>query len=1178
MQPEPPETIQQSLRITSSLQQHLSYQDGYRIAPHGLPSTDPSSGSGSSSSSSLGSSSELNAGSPFRENDRLGDSDELETAFQNYLCGINGRRSDKSANGSNHVSHSQLSRGARIAEYERLAASQPGKETKSSRIQGKEPELPVNPNAVKLDELPVEIMILIVSHLDAESQASIVLVSRRFNDFMSAHHVWRLGFSRFFPAGQSLMRFSQARARNAENAQSIIPHFARITALATWRTEYMLRTRLLRNFLRGRPGGGAHSIGSSSRSRGSNKKSNAVLTFNTKLPWLVTHLHAVFGDRNKGPRSIHGVRNMGVSSMGELDTGKVEADGVDDHFMASQAEIIFPMMTLYGLGEDYAAVPNVMDVSEPFGFIAGEGCPGGRPFYRSRIERRTCYLWTGVNDTQEHPAEIPRIPHSTEGISATWMAKKTEILSSTEAMIGMVTGSTLGIVTTYSVGGSSLATGVHFSRGEMTARWSVCPGVPIIGLKIDDNYSLQRKSAARVWAVVLNALGEVYYLKQGPTPKSDYAKHLVVANKWCSGLSSKWHLIEETRRVARSSPLGTQPEEFEETPPPNLDMSAPQANRILAARKIETFLSHRPLYFRHRFLGWDMRRRLEVDFANEDANRRGETVLVIDCGHGPDQQRPAVTRYVRSCAAASGLFAPITTGTFQPMGVSEADCWGQTEFAVRDFCQTKITASAIDASKYAVTTFAEDVNAAINGAAPGYPDGFTPQSPNDIPGYRGRYIAVGTDVGKVIVWDIRDSQADVVAPVRIIQTHSPEITSVALNALYLVHGGSDGLVQAWDPLASILEPLRTINSKTNGQVPRNMAALNPTRPFEEYSHVGAIYLDPDPSALRGLVSFGAMVRFWTYSSPKKLSRHRRRRAGGDFHGRPLTRRGHNITSYIAAEKAEICREEQRRTREEEYLRQRFGVGAFGDLNEEEALEYAQMISQDSFVNDEQRRNVSASAMESPITNSSSNTASSLDSHTLVAEATAGSSGQNQRGDSSTKAIADRSHGDAEAEFQLQIERALRLSLLEASGEAGSSSPSNTPSSIRLTPPSAAHKDSRPSTENPSRDFGGHSPLNPPPKNSYTAPITYKAKTPNKKGRTKDQQPSLQACHPSPDLGPDLDFGSRSRGRVTPMSQEEADLELALRLSMQPEPVISACSDGEDWPDLKGSVDKGKGRI
>jgi hypothetical protein len=150
----------------------------------------------------------------------------------------------------------------------------------------------------------------------------------------------------------------------------------------------LLRTRLLRSVARGKPG----SIGSSTRSSQSGKKAGAVLTYNSKLPWMISHVHADFTGGKKGPRVIHGTRDLGVATVSDPSTGRIEKWGLDDPFSFQQLDEVFPSLEFYGAGDGPAAVPNVMDVSQPFGFVAGEGFPGGRLYFKAAGQLRGHYL------------------------------------------------------------------------------------------------------------------------------------------------------------------------------------------------------------------------------------------------------------------------------------------------------------------------------------------------------------------------------------------------------------------------------------------------------------------------------------------------------------------------------------------------------------------------------------------------------------------------------------------------------------------------------------------------------------------------------------------------------------------------------------------------------------------
>jgi hypothetical protein len=277
---------------------------------------------------------------------------------------------------------------------------------------------------------------------------------------------------------------------------------------------------------------------------------------------------------------------------------------------------------------------------------------------------------------------------------------------------------------------------------------------------------------------------------------------------------------------------------------------------------------------------------------------------------------------------------------------------------------------------------------------------------------------------------MRDTQSvPAVLPVRVIQTDSPEVTCLAVSALYTVHGGSDGLVQAWDPLASSLEPIRTLSAKSSGRIPRNILHANPAFQDSEYFAVRAIFLDPDPTSLRGILSFGTFLRFWTYSSSGQSSGRKRRLRHADIHGRLATRRnGGAVSSYIAAEEAELRHEQATRFREQARLQKRFGVG-LADLTEEEAVRYAQLISEEAFLQDEQRRLSASDTGSAADFGDTASSVGSLDTATPEPSLSGSSSGA-----PSLPPLQEETDDDYEA----QIQRAIRLSLLEGVNDAGQS--------------------------------------------------------------------------------------------------------------------------------------------
>ncbi|KAG9884076.1 hypothetical protein KCU94_g18406, partial [Aureobasidium melanogenum] len=247
----------------------------------------------------------------------------------------------------------------------------------------------------------------------------------------------------------------------------------------------------------------------------------------------------------------------------------------------------------------------------------------------------------------------------------------------------------------------------------------------------------------------------------------------------------------------------------------------------------------------------------------------------------------------------------------------------------------------------------------------------TPSSPADVPGQRARFIAVGTMMGSVLVWDARASlptSADAVNtldPTRIIHTESPEISCIALSSLYLVHGGNDGLVQAWDVLASSLGPVRRLNSRFASRARRRLVQAQASVQGVGINlfAAGAICLDPDPTVLRGMVSIGTHLLYWSFSSSAadqyKSHKRRLRRAdrGTNVANDRFANVGRgNMRGFIANEQLELERESAQEARQAEHLAGRFGTELLGsDASEEELLAYAQMLSEEALAKDQEKQ-------------------------------------------------------------------------------------------------------------------------------------------------------------------------------------------------------------------------------
>ena len=892
-----------------------------------------------------------------------------------------------------------------------------------------------------------EVLTHILSHLPPQSLSDISLVSHRFHSLVTTPHAWRIAFSRFFPGPDVLTALddvSEISDTGSDILRSEKRLFTRLTALASWRSEYILRTRLLRSLARGKPaefeGPG---LSGTSRS-GSGHSGNAQMTYNSNMFTTVNHLHATFGTgfHKRLPRFIHGADEVGSACLSDPRAGKVDQWGFSDPQGFSQFVDRFPGDAQYGLGVgDMVGVPNIMDVSQPYGMVYAEGSPGGMVYFRSTEEKRGRLLTCTFNRSLPELG-IPNFVGQ-ETICSLWIAKSPNIPDASEGLIGILSGSSDGVLTSYSLGTKGLGER-RLERGEITARWVLSPGVPIVAISIDEHFNASRHASQRIWAVALNALGEVYYLidvlarrtEDRPMqrrPSTKYAEQLA----WEMGRSIYWMLVEPTRRTARPDPFDTLKVDGSYSPRSSwAGMGLSKEQLVAETREIETFMAKQPKHFRKTCEGWDMRRRLEVDFAATDKNGAGEGIFLISCGLD-EGQSGGIKRLTRCRVKESGNKSIATGDETEPIGyardqslfgdsspattqtatssfgkVTSVRCtstldagltsgkgcveeWRTSHLLLGGTKSAQITTAAIDKSTYAVLTASEDPLLCLTGSSvPSSPFSSplakmsSPNSPSDVPGQRARFLAVGTKTGTIIVWDVRaptssnNSFDSTVRPVRVIYTDSPQISCLGVSALYLVHGGNDGLVQAWDPLASTTEPIRTLNSRFSSRARRRLVQAEASRQGVGINlfAAGAICLDPDPTVLRGMVSLGTHLRYWSYSSSaadqyKSTKRRLRRSERGSnqgvdkFSGTGRTA----LKDYITNEKIELEREKLNRRKEEERLVGRFGLDLLGPgASEDEILAYATLLSEEAAVSDEQRRNSGSVSSAVSNTDGSSN--------------------------------------------------------------------------------------------------------------------------------------------------------------------------------------------------------------
>lgn len=819
---------------------------------------------------------------------------------------------------------------------------------------------------------------------------------------------------------------SEQHTGNTEDVTVQRRVFTRLTALASWRSEYILRTRLLRSLGRGKPAQD-HSQGSSGQSRsGPGHNGNAQTTYNSNLSTTVNHIQATFGTglNKRLPRFIHGADEVGLACSSDPSNGKVDHWGFGDPHLFLQFADRFPGETEYGLGAgDVVGVPNSMDISQIYGMVYAEGWPGGVVYYRSTEEQRGRQLATSL-DISMPELGIPKIDGDKESLCSVWIAKTSSVPTLTEGLVGIMSGSSYGVVTAYSLGTNTIQER-RLERGEITARWILSPGVAIVAIAVDESYSVQRHAHERIWAVVLNALGELFYITGVPTrPIIGRAQRLddpaLEQLAWETGRTVHWSLVEPTRRVARPDPFDSPGVVGTYSPRTSWNGMGLSKEQIRSeTHEIEAYMKHKPQHFRKVCHGWDMRRQLEVDFAGGDESGAQEGLVVIGCGVD-EGNIASIKRFTRCLAKTTddgsqdtghtgdrtvsvpssppkvtSLFGGVIATPAEATRVSdnapphrpssapkypeeEVEEWRTSELSFGGLKSIQITTTAIDKSTYALLTISEDpilsmAGSSIASSPTSTPLGQTSSSiqASDLPGQRARFLAAGTKIGTILIWDMRAPIAsnsilvNTINPVLIIHTDSPQISCLALSALYLVHGGNDGLVQAWDPLASNTQPIRTLNSRFSSRARRRLVQAEASIQGVGINlfAAGALCLDPDPTVLRGMVSVGTHLRYWSFSSSAadqyKSSKRRLRRSerGSNQGSERISGTGRGVLKdYIANEKLELQREKEHKRKEQERLAGRFGVDLLGPgATEDEILAYATLLSEEALLTDEQRR-------------------------------------------------------------------------------------------------------------------------------------------------------------------------------------------------------------------------------
>lgn len=542
-------------------------------------------------------------------------------------------------------------------------------------------------------------------------------------------------------------------------------------------------------------------------------------------------------------------------------------------------------------------------------------------------------------------------------VTCLWIAKKRAVVDSTGAAV--IVGNSRGFIRIFTI-----MFGKKTNTIKPVTSYCISPGVPIVQVKIDEDFLPRRHRQKRPWLTAINALGEVYYLRTLPG----------------AALTADWKLIPQTERIATPLYFEVFPEITERTPDKEKVAKLKQRDNLLL--KMDYSL------LKELWEGCGMDWFLEVDWAGDNiiAGRKGIQNKDRKAGFLPNiiryhlrtvqptNQPKDFIRVVPSHTNSpvpsrqGSIFGgdPVSSGTVTPLAnqqpadtednaegeagddAEEApariDSWSPTTLYLHNTF-TLLTCSAIDASPLSRLTASED-----------------PTLRASIPGGNARLFSVGTNTGSIFIFNSRAPVEPIALPLRVIHTDSPVITTLGVSSLAVVHGGDDGLVQAWDPLGSTEKPVRTIHSRFSAKARRRLeqhAGTATAGMGDNQFAARCLTLDPDPTNLRGIVALGTFVKYWSLQSDTLVRKHRKGAAtGGGKHGsRNAVRTKGEIREAIVMDQKAMKAERERRKKEEMKMKKRFGVekGASA-MSEEEMLAYATMISQEQFEKERSRLN------------------------------------------------------------------------------------------------------------------------------------------------------------------------------------------------------------------------------
>ncbi|KAK6353179.1 hypothetical protein TWF696_005166 [Orbilia brochopaga] len=841
------------------------------------------------------------------------------------------------------------------------------------------------PKQTYIYKVPTEILRHIIVYLDPPSLLSLTLTNHYFHKLISSPHTWRLLFLQWFPDSKG--QFTPLTAPPDPAEAKLHPDDLDTNH---WRTEAILRSRLLRNLNKARPElrEAGNRNGSSTYVEPQFKSTHlktipksVIMSMMHLIQPPVTHLFGIFDDEplrpnekmNSCPPDYHPIPAFrtcnlgnGQSSLWSPGNGmfKTEEESgtmvftryersqytiatsfdvmeiVDIHQNGPSSFAVIgrrwgenrinclagfrlgsgermefllshePNQAIVGIGTGvwiadlagYGAIPGVgLEKIEPVkqenGDAKGET---QEPDNRGLLAK--ILAAAAAEAEAEGPEEYKHVPvPEASGVF-------------TEYGIGLVYITSEGEVHMFRADTSPLAPGFKVHRTLetfRTAKWKLSPRCALISVKVDNDYTPEKRALGRPWCMVQNIVGEIWTFSGDPNPppqlqdtgmteeEEDLADLEAADNDIENGpIGDELSLMDHVQRQEAWLKLR---QELAATYKMEREALREAERRRIAAHvqghwtMIEGTRVERPI---SGFYLDDLYRDTGLIVGDNENIQPLKLPWIMEVDFG-GYNVVTFSTFSNEERRVQGFIHRLNTEfTDNKHKVPEADIGGSQGFqgSPDEWSKTRLRIpksgeEIFDNSKNPqnITSLAMDQSVLARAV---------PVSPNDnTVGGNARLFAVGTNHGRVLVFNIRGNpskrSSDLLMPMRVCKIPgSPKITCLAVTSLAVIAGASNGAISVFDPLGSSTEPIRkivhamTIDAKKDyfqRTARYGWSRSEQENSWQEETSAYRICVDPNARNWRGAAVLGCNILYWdetdflNWQEADDLAMRRRRR-------------------------------------------------------------------------------------------------------------------------------------------------------------------------------------------------------------------------------------------------------------------------------------------------------------